>query len=406
MAEQKKKTISSLVRLLTFVAILSGIAVITMVGFGMHDIAQDQVISIAEKDSVLISQLLINLEQEMLFSRNADGDSFLNIDSTYTAWLDIKMRKFLHPFDIVKIKIFDPDSTIVYSTDHAIIGKVDSKNTRLLRAMNGEVDSHLENKNEMRDITNESKFDVDVVETYLPIVVDGRVLGVFELYRDVSVFHGHIKDGTLKSIYLLAATLLFVYLIAFTVSKIGLNKAASAEAQLREQAMTDALTKTFNRGEIMSRAEVEVSRILRHGSAGASGQLSLIMLDIDHFKQVNDTHGHQAGDAVLCQLSDRIDNDLRPYDILGRYGGEEFLVLLPSTGLANAGIVAERIRSIVADTPFYFNDLSLDVTVSLGVSTFSGEISLAETIGQADQALYLAKESGRNRVETYEPIET
>lgn len=391
--------IAGLVRLLTILAFLSGMAIVALSVFGVHNLYSNHVISMAEKESALISRLLVDQHRNILFLDNETEDLRLHIEPSYEAWLDLRLRRFLQPFDIVKIKIFSLDTTVIYSTDNSIIGETNPQNPRLLRALMGEVDSHLENKDSLRDLADETILDVDVVETYTPIIVDGQLLGVFELYRDVTQFREDILAGTLKTLLLLSAIMLIVYIIAFSVARIGMKQVATAEEKLRKQATTDALTGIFNRGELMTRAEEEAARFSRHRPDGDNGKLSLIMLDIDHFKRVNDVYGHLAGDAVLRQLPDRIKQGLRLYDILGRYGGEEFLLLLPNADLADAVTIAERIRHAIADEPFQFNDFSIETTVSLGVSSLTEKTSLTEAIELADQAMYRAKQNGRNRVE-------
>ncbi len=397
------KSIASLVRMLTVLAVISGIAIIALAGFGMYSIYSRQVIKMAEQEAILISDLLIDHDQDTLFDQNEYAKIHLQIDPLEIDWLNHSFREFLSPKDIVKIKIFAPDTTVVYSTDNAIISEKVPDNKRLLRALTGVSDSHLEVKEAVLDLKNETAFDVDVVETYVPIIINDEILGVFEIYMDVTQFRTEIRKGTIQSLLLLSGILLVVYIIAFSVARTGTKQVAEAEARLREQAMTDALTGIFNRGELMFRAEEEISRINRHGSDGGNGELSLVMIDIDHFKQVNDSYGHQAGDSVLRQMPDRIKKGLRLYDILGRYGGEEFLLLLPNANLINATRVAERIRNFVAEAPFNFEEQSLSITISLGVSTVTSGISQTEAINQADQALYLAKANGRNRVEYQTP---
>jgi diguanylate cyclase len=194
--------------------------------------------------------------------------------------------------------------------------------------------------------------------------------------------------------------MLIVYLIAVAVARTGVAKAEESEEKLRVQATTDALTGVYNRGELMTRGEEEAARVLRHGPDGRKGELCLIMLDIDHFKRINNTFGHQAGDAVLEQLAGRIKQGLRLYDILGRYGGEEFMLMLPTADLQVSERIAERIRSSVEAKPFSYNGSEIRVTISLGVATFAPNFILDETISRADKALFRAKKGGRNRVET------
>jgi diguanylate cyclase (GGDEF)-like protein len=131
------------------------------------------------------------------------------------------------------------------------------------------------------------------------------------------------------------------------------------------------------------------------------------LLDIDHFKYVNDTYGHLAGDAVLTEAAQRIKNCIRPYDTLGRYGGEEFLIVLPTADGPGAVCVAERIREAFEAQPVVTEREKISITVSLGVAVSEGQNSLdAESLLQmADEALYRAKQTGRNRVELAGPPE-
>ncbi|MEW5719839.1 MAG: GGDEF domain-containing protein, partial [Chloroflexota bacterium] len=131
--------------------------------------------------------------------------------------------------------------------------------------------------------------------------------------------------------------------------------------------------------------------------------LTAIMLDIDHFKNVNDTHGHPAGDRVLRALTECCRENVRTIDIVGRYGGEEFVLLLPETDLTDAIQVAERLRVSAASASVSFGRERLRFTISLGIAELTADIpNLAALIERADQAQYLAKQSGRNRVRVYQ----
>jgi len=394
------KDLAFLGRLFVILAIISGIAIVFFTGLGMHNIYSRQVIRMAEDESNFLARLLVDRNLDTLISRNDSGDLELRVDPLEIEWLDHSFREFLQPLAIVKVKIFDLETRIVYSSEHDLIGKLNPQNNRLKRALGGELDSHLEVKDQMRDLRQELALKVDVVETYIPIKsTTGKILGAFELYMDVTKFRDEIRSGTMKSLYLLSTVLLLVFLAAYSVGRIGLKRAAEASEQVKRQASIDNLTGTLNRGALMAKAEKEVSRFKRMNDSINNKALSLVMFDIDHFKEVNDKYGHQGGDAVLRELADRIQKQLRPYDVLGRYGGEEFLLLLPSANLAAAAFVAERIRKCVASKPFIFNDHTISVTVSLGVSTITNELQLAGGISLADKALYAAKRNGRNRTE-------
>jgi two-component system, cell cycle response regulator len=169
----------------------------------------------------------------------------------------------------------------------------------------------------------------------------------------------------------------------------------SANAMLKTAALTDELTGLLNHGAVMGRLREEVSRHSRTGLP-----LGILMSDIDHFKVFNDSYGHCAGDRVLEVVARAILSACRPYDIVGRYGGEEFLILLPATGRVQTALVAERVRASVAAAPASYEGAHLHVTMSVGTSCLeAGKASTAESLlKDADDALYSAKASGRDRV--------
>lgn len=163
---------------------------------------------------------------------------------------------------------------------------------------------------------------------------------------------------------------------------------------IKEMSIRDDLTGVYNRRHLMELLEHEYHRISRGGA-----HFSVAMLDIDHFKSVNDTHGHLTGDEVLKAVSDVIRNSLRSADFCGRYGGEEFLLVMTQTNINGALLCAERIRSTIEQSRFTSLGPNFRVTVSLGVTEFTGKEDIPTMIARADKALYHAKESGRNRVE-------
>jgi diguanylate cyclase (GGDEF)-like protein len=162
-----------------------------------------------------------------------------------------------------------------------------------------------------------------------------------------------------------------------------------------DAALRDDLTKAFNKKHFLDRLEQEVAFCRRHGSP-----LSLVMFDVDHFKKINDTYGHVAGDHVLAKLAQVAAASVRTEDIFGRYGGEEFTILCRGIPLNSAGMLAERIRLTVEQTQFVFESGVIPVTISMGVAAYP-EIAVQnglELIAAADEALYTAKRGGRNRV--------
>lgn len=169
----------------------------------------------------------------------------------------------------------------------------------------------------------------------------------------------------------------------------------AVEQQLKHQATTDPLTQLFNRRQFLDLADRELSR-----SERKNRPISIIMMDIDHFKSVNDTYGHLIGDQVLVHLADICLKDCRKYDIWARYGGEEFIAMLPETDIGQCNLISERLRKRIADTSMQFGQITLSITVSMGISCIGvdSELNFDELVDQADQALYQSKRGGRNRV--------
>jgi diguanylate cyclase (GGDEF)-like protein len=167
------------------------------------------------------------------------------------------------------------------------------------------------------------------------------------------------------------------------------------QRQMYESALRDGLTKAFNKKYFLERLESEFAYALRHKTP-----LSLVMFDIDHFKKINDTHGHLTGDHALVTLATLIGQTIRKEDVFARYGGEEFAVICRGVDLVGAQLFGERIRSRVEALKFTYNGVQLGMTVSVGVATVTelGMRQMLDLIGITDDALYQAKRQGRNRV--------
>lgn len=171
---------------------------------------------------------------------------------------------------------------------------------------------------------------------------------------------------------------------------------------LEQMAITDSLTELYNKGYILRRLESELIRSARYNEP-----ISLIMIDIDYFKKINDTLGHITGDNILKKLSEILVKSVRDVDIAARYGGEEFIIVCPNTSVSGAAILAERIRENVQNAIFRSGSIDIKTTISLGVSSLShtslasGEINASKLIEKADLALYKAKSAGRNKVAVY-----
>ena len=241
------------------------------------------------------------------------------------------------------------------------------------------IESHSVNSNLTKD---RRTVEVEWHNTIVP-GVDGRPDSVLSLAQDVTErvrSHTALQDVNIKL-------------------KQRLDDIHELQAQLREQAMRDPLTGMYNRRFLDDALPGEIARAIREQTP-----LSLMMMDIDHFKRVNDTHGHQAGDEVLRMLADILRNEARRTDVVCRYGGEEFVLLLPKMNLESARMRAERWRRMFAEMDVPVESGKLRCTLSVGIAVFPDHGNSAEDLlRNGDRALYLAKALGRNRVETYDP---
>lgn len=190
-----------------------------------------------------------------------------------------------------------------------------------------------------------------------------------------------------------------ICLIVYDVTEVAVNRIQiqAANAKLHELSRTDGLTGLLNRKTWESELDEEYRRFLRHHHT-----TSLIMFDIDHFKAINDNYGHPAGDEVIRETARILKEALRDIDIAGRYGGEEFAVVLVDTDAEGAQVVAERIRQQIEESPLYYEDNFISYTISLGISELTSSMSdTTQWIDSADKGLYKAKHSGRNNSVIY-----
>jgi len=214
----------------------------------------------------------------------------------------------------------------------------------------------------------------------VPIATGDRLVGLLALGgRHVAA--GHVPDAFLQQ-------------VAGQAHIVMQNSRLFERVQ--QLAIRDSLTDVFNHRHAVDLIQQEVLRVARY----REGDLSVLMLDIDHFKAINDALGHLAGDAVLREMARILREGLRSVDSVGRYGGEEFVLILPQTRHEEALHTAERLRHQVEQHAFKTGDVLTHITVSVGVATFPSESidSAASLLREADEALYRAKEKGRNRV--------
>ena len=231
--QANKKKPEILLRLFITTAFISITVILLLTGLSIHWIYAKHIINNAEEDAVKISKALLVEEEELLISALSAGLPLLAVEKSGPVLFDRHIRKFLQPFDIVKIKIYNVESRVIYSTDPAIIGKFDPDNKRLKRALLGDNDSKLEKKNKVIDLAGEQRFDVDVVETYVPVRdAAGKVTGSFEVYINVTKYRAEIRNVVAMSISVLALILFIVFAFSFLIVRRGTLQLKEAQMEL------------------------------------------------------------------------------------------------------------------------------------------------------------------------------
>jgi diguanylate cyclase (GGDEF)-like protein len=217
-----------------------------------------------------------------------------------------------------------------------------------------------------------------------PLICQDRVVGVLNL-ADKTDSNGFTCEDV-------ALIELFSQLAGSSIGNIKMFE------RMQRQATTDGLTGLANHKTFYDILEKELWRYRRYG-----GQISLIMVDIDNLKKINDGYGHRVGDKVIKEISRKIRTCIRQIDTAARYGGDEFAVILPNTALTEATVVAERMVDVVSSSPMTWEKGQIALSISVGLGQYEGDISPEDITSRSDQALYTAKEAGKNTVRIFEP---
>ncbi len=392
-----------LLNLFTVLLLASALTIMLVVGAAMDRIYSAAMVKNAQESAISVVNLLMNTELDNLIKPGPDGQLILAIDPSDMQRLNLQMHRHLKPFSMHKIKIYTPDKKIVYSTDATLIGKIDKDNQYLDHVMaTGQPLSELQRKKVFVDLGGGKIEDASIVEAYAPTFdTNHKLLGVFEIYVDITktrqeIFH--VLTLTMTALALVLSVCLFSLYVLMKRGTLGLIK---AHHELKELAIKDYLTGAYNRRYINERIKAEFYRMRRQSQhEQVEKSVGFIMADIDYFKKINDGYGHTVGDQVLREVSHRLKQGLRDYDVLCRYGGEEFLIMLPHTGQQECMEVAQRLRQSVISLPVTIDGLEpIAVTLSFGVATSVGGSEPEQAvITRADQALYQAKKAGRDQV--------
>lgn len=296
-------------------------------------------------------------------------------------------------FGLLKVRVFNPQGKIIYSTSIEEIGTVNDNDYFHQKVANGHTLTKVVQKSEAS--LDGPAVTLDVVETYIPIMAAGSFSGALELYYDITQSKMILQeDIDHSSIFLLMVTAVFLALLSFIgfKGKVTFAKQAAAEQEIRQLAYFDKLTGLPNRTLFQDRLNQALYRARRDNA-----QIALLYFDLDRFKEINDSLGHQIGDLLLERVAQRLQTLVRHSDTLARIGGDEFVLLL--TSLENehdAVVVADKILAVFI-SPFELNAQQVFSSPSIGIAIFPDDGQDAETLQKhADIAMYAAKDNGRN----------
>lgn len=325
-------------------------------------------------------------------------------------------------FKLLKIKFFDAQGVVRASTDLSDIGKQNTEEYFLNNVKKGEVFFKIIQKGSLS--LEKEYIPKDVAEIYFPQFVDGKFHSVIEIYYDITHISGEFNTIIKKidSIYFAAVGvfILFFSFILYRLSVADLNRKRNEDEiiqlnetlqekvrkrtfqllkknkELKKLANFDSLTGVYNRGFLLNLASKYFDIAKRNNTS-----LYIISFDLDHFKHINDSYGHAMGDDVLKAFTQTVTLFMRNSDLFGRVGGEEFLACIQNVKEEGALLLAQKICQAIEKATFVFNDITIHLTVSIGIAKLTNEKNIDELIEKSDKAMYQAKEAGRNQVCSY-----
>ena len=365
------------------------------------------------RSNVAITEILSNVVQSRYRDLiNTDPIKISEMRGKHPAILrlDAEVKRLMRGSKLIKVKIYDLNGLTIFSTDPSQINQDKSDNAGFLSARGGKTVSHITFRDQF-DTFEGKRSNINVVSSYIPI--GGRSLeepeAIFEVYSDVTDLIDQMQSSQWKIIILVLGSVAVFYLLLITNSRRmdrieseRVEEASRSDAQFRYQASHDALTGLINRHEFERRVKRLVSSTPKDKRENA-----LCFMDLDQFKVVNDTCGHIAGDELLRQLSEILQNAVRHSDTLARLGGDEFGILMEHCTLAQAQRGVSAIQQTIQDFQFSWEGQSFRIGVSIGLVAISEATpSITELLKQADAACYMAKDLGRNRIHVYNPDDT
>jgi len=319
-------------------------------------------------------------------------------------------QEVVRRFKILKLKIYNQSGKVIYSTNRKDIGGVSNYPDFLTKALSGSISHSVDRYEDFQGLTG-NEHDVNVALTYMPLTHEGKRIGAIEIFIDATPTISRINEQSFRIAFVVFAAFALLYAALFFYVRNTDRDAANWHEQINYLAYYDSLTGLPNRRLLNDRLEH-----VKSASKRTKRYAALLFLDLDNFKPVNDVYGHDVGDLLLQDAGKRISKCVRQADTVARFGGDEFVVLLSELVIdleestAQAGIVAEKIRAVLAE-PYWLKVKTAEnqettvehhCTSSIGIVLFlNKDGSAADIVKWADLAMYEAKSSGRNQIRYY-----
>ncbi len=388
----------ALLRKFLWLGLLCLSTLLILATYGVYRAYSWRLIESAHTEAVATCQVLLIKEKKHILTIDEFGQARLKLDETAQANFEKRLQKYFRPLAVDTVRIWDLHHRIINRTDNKNSDRTATNPAALNQALTGKGVSFLGKANDDSIETKNLWGSANQVISYLPIWGKNKeVLGAIEVRRSVQSYRAEILRGVAFFALLLGAALLALFSCVYLLVAKGANRLAKTQRVLRWLATTDPLTGLYNRREILTRASDSFSKGKNNKRHKTPVNFGLLMLDFDNFKEINDNYGHPVGDQVLQELANRLRATLRPYDILGRIGGEEFLVVLPDSKLQQCQEIAERLCKTVREQPFEFDGLRICGSISIGGATAHPlDQDLEALLQRADERLYKAKSRGKD----------
>ena len=398
-----------LLRYFSLISLFSIIIASLLLGTWFRNLAENDLVHNEERSNIALAQVLAKAVWPE-FSDFLSNAHKLNVEEIRnhpkTKKLALILEKYTQGLDVIKILIYDTNGFTSFSSDFSQIGDTDHGGESYTTAKHGRVASNLafEDKVYAGKVWIKNR---NIISSYIPITKpDGQIEGVFELYTDVTRLVNGIKSTQRKIIAGVIVILGTLFIVLFFVVKRADNiinqqslEQEKHTARVQHQALHDSLTGLPNRLLFLDRLEHAMLLTKQKNQL-----LALLFIDLDRFKQINDSLGHETGDQLLIQVTKRLSNSIRPGDTLCRLAGDEFVVILENLKMVNISTtIAKRITNTLS-RPFTLGNEEVAVTSSTGIALYPfQDDTMQSLIKKADAAMYYAKHHGRNNFQYYSP---